>query len=443
MLRGFWEVRLRDLLGRLDPSYARVEAVTDRSKRQGYERDVRSARAALLAWSACGLILLMIASFAALSVPNRYPFGPLSIVLVPETIAALVGGLVASRQPRNPVGWIVLGHAFFFTLGEFSRQYAIYGLITEPGSLPLAGGMASPAYWAWFPGLMLALSFLPLYFPDGGLASYRWRPVAWLAVLATALLTATAVVRPGTGETRGVPNPLGVEALGADGSLFAAVDVVVPAIWLALAGASVASLVVRFRRSRGEERQQVKWFVFAMVLVVLLTVVNQVLFRTLGMAGSALLGASTFTVPWVAIAVSVLRHRLYDIDLVINRALVYGSLTAALVLSYLGGVVLLQALFRTLTGQESQLAVVASTLAIAAMFRPLRGAAQALVDRRFYRRRYDATKTLDAFSERLREETDLDGLLEDLAGVVRETVQPEHVSLWLHPEKAPEGAPKD
>ena len=141
-------------------------------------------------------------------------------------MAAPIGGLVASSKPRNPVDWIVLGHAFFFALGEFSRQYAIYGLIIEPGSLPLARALASPPYWVWFPGLMLVLSFLPLYFPDGRLVSPRWRPVAWLAVLATALLTATAVVRPGAGETRGVPNPLGVEALGATGSLFAVVDVV-------------------------------------------------------------------------------------------------------------------------------------------------------------------------------------------------------------------------
>ncbi len=414
--------------------------MTDGGKGRGRERDVRSARTpALLAWSACGLILLMIASFAALSVPNGYPLGSLSFVLVPEVVAAPVGGLVASRRPRNPVGWIVLGHAFFFALGEFSRQYAIYGLLTEPGSLPLARALASPPYWVWFPGLMLVLSFLPLYFPDGRLASPRWRPVAWLAVLATALLTATAVVRPGTGETRGVPNPLGVEALGASESLFVVVDVVVPATWLALAGASVASLAVRYRRSRGEERQQVKWFAFAMVLVVVLTLANQVLFRALGIAGSAFLGVFVFTIPWVAIAFSVMRYRLYDIDLVINRTLVYGSLTAALVLSYSAGVVLLQALFRTLTGRESQLAVVASTLAIAALFRPLRGAAQALIDRRFYRRRYDATKTLDAFSEGLREETDLDELVEDLAGVVRETLQPAHVSLWLRQETDPKG----
>jgi hypothetical protein len=414
--------------------------VTDGGKGRGGERDMQGARTlALLAWSACGLILLMICAFAVLSVPNGYPLGFLSFVLVPEVVAAPVGGLVASRRPRNPVGWIVLGHAFFFALGEFSRQYAIYGLLTQPGSLPLARALASPPYWVWFPGLMLVLSFLPLYFPDGRLASPRWRPVAWLAVLATVILTATAVVRPGTGETRSVPNPLGVEALGATGSLFAAVDVVVPATWLALAGASVASLAVRYRRSRGEERQQVKWFAFAMVLVVVLTLANQVLFRALGIAGSAFLGAFIFTVPWVAIAFSVMRYRLWDIDLVINRALVYGALTVSLALSYLGGVVLLQALFRALTGQESSLAVVASTLAIAALFNPLRGRVQAFVDRLFYRRRYDAAKTLDAFSGRLRNETDLDELVEDLAGTVRETMQPAHASLWLRLETDPKG----
>lgn len=406
--------------------------MTEGDKVWGGERGARVAP--LLAWSACGLILLTICVFVALSVPNGWPFRSLAIGVVSETVAALVGGLVASRRPRNPVGWIVLGHAFFFTLGEFSRQYAIYGLLTEPGSLPLARALASPPYWAWFPGLMLALSFLPLCFPDGRLASPRWRPVAWLAGVLTVVLTATAVVRPGTGETAGAPNPLGVDGLG---PYYAAVDVFVPVAWLALACASVASLVVRFRRSRGEERQQVKWFAFAMVAVVLLTIVSQLFFRVLGSEGSAVLGAVIFTAPWLAIAVSVLRYRLYDVDLVINRALVYGVLTFALVFCYLGGVVLLQALLGALAGEDSQLAVVATTLAIAALFNPLRRRVQASVDRLFYRRRYDAAKALGSFSRRLRDETDLDGLGGDLARVLSETVQPAHASLWLRPAAKP------
>lgn len=326
--------------------------MTQWSKEQGRERRRGGPNAsALVAWSTCGLIVLLIASFVVLSVPNGYPFRSLTIGVVAETVAALVGGLVASKRPRNPVGWIVLGHALFFTLGEFSRQYAIYGLLTEPGSLPLARVMASPPYWAWSPGLMLALCFLPLYFPDGRLASPRWRPVAWLTVLATAFLTAAAVVRPGTGKTRSVSNPLGIEELlGSPGSFLWAFDVFAPATWLTLATASVASLVVRFRRSRGEERQQIKWFAYAMVLVVFLTFANQLLFRVLEAGESVALVTLAFTTPWVAIAVSVLRYRLYDIDILINRALVYGPLTAMLAMAYFGGVVGLQATLRSLTG---------------------------------------------------------------------------------------------
>jgi hypothetical protein len=190
--------------------------------------------------------------------------------------------------------------------------------------------------------------------------------------------------------------------------------------------------VVRFRRSRGVERQQMKWFVYASALL-LLTPVEGLLseiFRNV-LFGVVLIGMPT------AIGIAVLRYRLYDIDLVINRTLVYGSLTVTLVLVYLGGVVSLQYAFRTLTGQGSQIAIVASTLAIAALFNPLRRRVQAFVDRRFYRRKYDAAKTLEAFSAKLRDETDLDALNAELVGVVRSTMQPARVSLWLRPDPVP------
>jgi hypothetical protein len=178
---------------------------------------------------------------------------------------------------------------------------------------------------------------------------------------------------------------------------------------LAVGALSVASLVVRYRRSRGQERQQIKWVAYAAVFLVV------------------------FEGLWVAVAVAILRYRLYDVDVVINRTLVYGSLTVSLALVYFGSIVVLQALFHVLTGQESQLAMVASTLAIAALFNPLRRRIQQFVDRRFYRGRYDAAKTLETFSARLRDETGLGTLSEDLVGVVRQTLQPAHVSLWLWP----------
>jgi hypothetical protein len=395
-----------------------------------------SIRVAWLAWSVCGLTLVLIACAVMLAVLNRYSLWDLTF-LIAQVSAALVGGLIASRQPRNPVGWFVAGHALCFALGEFTRQYAIYGLLTEPGSLPAAGAMISPPYWIWYPGIMLVFSFLPLYFPDGRLISRRWRLVAWLAVSVTVVLTVFAAVQPGSGETRGIPNPLGIEVEGLS-PLAGVFGVVVPATWLALGVASVTSLVMRFLRSRGEERQQIKWFVYAMVLVIFYTLADLLFVRGLVSAVvSTVLGVVFFTGPFVAIGVAVLKYRLYDVDLVINRTLVYGLLTASLVLVYFGSIVLLQALFRALTGQESQLAVVASTLAIAALFNPLRRRIQAFVDRRFYRRKYDAAKTLAQFSSKLRNETDLDRLGSELVGVVQETMQPAHVSLWLRP--APEG----
>ena len=195
---------------------------------------------------------------------------------------------------------------------------------------------------------------------------------------------------------------------------------------------AVASVVVRFRRSRGIERQQMKWFVYAVAPVLVMPIEDYLP----GIISSVALGAVLIGLP-AAIGVAVLRYRLYDIDVLINRTLVYGSLTALLVTVYVGSIVVLQAVFRSLTGQDSQLTtIVASTLAIAALFNPLHRRIQAFVDRRFYRRKYDAEKTVAAFSARLRDETDLAELNEELLAVVRETMQPAHVSLWLRPDTA-------
>lgn len=391
-----------------------------------------------LAWFLCGLTLVLIACAVALAVANSYAFQDLYFLLT-ETSAVLVGGLIASRQPRNPVGWLIIGHALCFTLGEFGRQYAIYGVLTDPGSLPLAGAMASPAYWAWFPGLMLVTAFLPLYFPDGRLVSRRWRPVAGLALLVTAYSTAFAVVRPSSDETRGVPNPLGIESLSDFGTLLRVFEVLLPASWVLVGLLSVASLVVRFLRARGVERQQVKWVAYAAMFFIFWAVLAQFLpdVHLLSIVDEILFIASLQGL-WIATGVAVLRYRLYDVDLVVNRALVYTVLTTLLVIIYFVAVAAFQMVLRPLPGDESQLAVVASTLAIAAVFNPLRIRMQELIDRRFYHRKYDARKTLEAFSHKLREETDLDRLGGELVSVVQETMQPQQVSLWLRPADEPE-----
>jgi hypothetical protein len=298
--------------------------------------------------------------------------------------------------------------------------------------------------------------YLLLLFPDGRLPSRRWRPLAWFSGVVIVLLSVTGGLAPGPLENQGgVRNPFGVEEAPwlADAAL-----VILPLLPLCIL-ASALSLVLRYRRSGGEVREQIKWIAFVASfagLVYLIALVSPFILapEMLGNAGRipppplwfellvsvAVLGFAG--VP-VAIGFAVLKYRLYDIDLIINRALVYGSLTATLVVLYFGGIVGLQRVFVLLTGEKSTLAVVASTLLIAALFNPLRRRIQGFIDRRFYRRKYDARKTLEAFSAKLRDETNLEALTNELVGVVRETMQPSHVSLWLRPDTVPKGKQTD
>jgi hypothetical protein len=229
-----------------------------------------------------------------------------------------------------------------------------------------------------------------------------------------------------------IDNPIGIEGLAyvEDLPVF---GVLGGLLFVGVIGA-VASVVERFRRSRGAEREQMKWFVCAVAPMLVIPVGDYLP----GIIGSVAFAGVLIALP-TAIGIAVLKYRLYDIDLIINRTLVYGSLTATLVVLYVMGIVVLQRLFVFVTGEKSTLAVVASTLLIAALFTPLRRRIQSFIDRRFYRKKYDARKTLEAFSAKLRDVTDLQALNSELVGVVRETMQPAHVSVWLRPEKAPKG----
>jgi len=276
-----------------------------------------------------------------------------------------------------------------------------------------------------------------MLFPDGRLPSRRWLPVAGIAgigALVTVVLGMLGDTLRGQNVGYRIENPIGIEGLAPVEQLPIFGVLSVPLI-IGCVGA-VAAVVVRFRRSRGVERQQMKWFLYAAAPIVTFPVTDYLP----GIISDLVFGWMLIGLP-TAIGVAVLRYRLYDIDVVINRTLVYGALTAMLGSVYFGGVVSLQYLFRPLTGQESGLAVVASTLAIAALFNPLRRRIQALIDRRFYRRKYDAVRTLEVFGARLREETDLEQLNADLLSVVRDTVQPTHVSLWLR-DPAATGKPR-
>jgi len=364
--------------------------------------------------------------------------------IVPFLAFPIVGALIASRRPHNPIGWICLADGLLWMFLGMSDYYSIYG-VARPSSVPFPVGLAGLNHWLWVPTVGLVGTYLLMLFPDGRLPSRRWRPLAWLSGVVIVLVSIGVMLAPEPLENLGgIRNPFGLEGTpwGADAGW-----IVLPLLPLCML-ASAASLVLRYRRSWGEEREQIKWIAFAASLVGLLyliAMVASVIFpsETWFAAGSPLwldlleyAALLSFTAVPIAVGFAVLRYRLYNIDLLINRTLVYGALTATLALVYFGGVAATEAIFRALTGQEQQpqLAVVVSTLVIAALFNPLRRRIQSFIDRRFYRRKYDARKTLEAFSAKLRDETDLDRLGEDLMGVVNETMQPAHVSLWLHPD---------
>jgi hypothetical protein len=345
---------------------------------------------------------------------------------------ATVGALVSARQPRNPIGWLFLGGGLAAALEEPLLGYSTYALVTEPGSLPGAAAAALVADAVWLPSLASATLFMFVLFPTGRPPSPRWRPFIWFFTLDMAVYVLATLLNPGgLYFFPAVDNPLGIEAAGE--SLQTAVDFASPILFVSLLLGLVA-LVLRFRRSDGVERQQLKWIVYVAAVFVALTPLLIVLGEREVELGGVLVSDLVFTilvcsVP-VAVGVAILRHRLYEIDVVINRTLVYGALSATLAAAYIGSVLLLQLALSPLT-EQSDLAIAGSTLAVAALFRPLRARIQELVDRRFYRRRYDAARTLEGFGARVRDQVELDALGAELRGVVAETMQPAHVSLWL------------
>jgi hypothetical protein len=380
--------------------------------------------ASWLAWAVCALSLMLTALnfiLIALNVSLNTP----AYVFWPELTSiavgySVIGAVIASRLPNHPIGWICCAIGLIAAIDHFGGEYAVYALLAQPHSLPGGEVMLWLQGWFWmlFIGLIV---FLLLLFPTGRLPSSRWRPFAWVSVaVISAGVIWSSIISPDVGFNA-PPSPVQLSVL-------------------LLGGVAAASLVIGRRAARGVERQQIKWLLY----------VGPIFFVAAGLhigfyyfwlpEGSWGLWASYLLVivgglsAPIAIGIAILRYRLYEIDLLINRTLVYGSLTVTLVALYFGGIVLLQRVFVLLTGQQSTLAVVASTLLIAALFTPLRRRIQSFIDKRFYRRKYDARKTLEAFSSKLRDETDLNALSEDLTSVVRETMQPAHVSLWLRPE---------
>ncbi|MBA2712023.1 MAG: hypothetical protein H0U55_00485 [Rubrobacteraceae bacterium] len=411
---------------------------------------MRSRLASRLAWSLCAASLVLVALALLLillgwstELPKGWtPWRDQVIGVLGLFGAPILGGLIASRHPRNPYGWLWLGFGMGFALVSLGEPYAAYALVVDPGSLPAPRTVVQVLGIAWV--LFIFFSpFLLLLFPDGRLPSRRWRFLVWTVAAAGAMLLVLALFLPGRSGFAPVENPFGIGGTFGD-----VVTVLVNTGVFVIFGAiviSALSLVFRFRRTTGIERQQIKWFAYAAVVLGGSVAFSGLLGFELPGVWDALFEALTFVGLYVAVGIAILKYRLYEIDRIINRTLVYGALTLMLAAVYFGGVTLLQATFRVLTGQEQQpqFVIVASTLVIAALFNPLRRRIQNFIDRRFYRGKYDAKNTLQAFSQKLRDETDLDVLGEDLVAVVRDTMQPEHVSIWLKPTRTTEKERED
>ena len=385
------------------------------------------------AWAVCALSLTLTALdflFVTMNVSLKTP----AYVFWPELTSlamgySVIGAIIASRLPNHPIGWLCCAIGLIAAVDHFAGEYSLYALVAQPHLLP--GGRAMLWLQGWFWMLFIGLIvFLLLLFPTGRLPSSRWRPFAWVSVaLISGAVIWSSAISPDVGFNA-PPSPVQLSVL-------------------LLGGVAAASMIVGRRNARGVERQQIKWLLYVGPIFFVASGLHIGFYyfwlteRLWGLWASYLLVVVSGLSGPFAIGIAILRYRLYEIDILINRTLVYGSLTVTLVALYFGGIVVLQRVFVALTGQQSTLAVVASTLLIAALFTPLRRRIQSFIDLRFYRSKYDARKTLEAFSTHLRNETDLEALSGDLVGVVRETMQPAHVSLWLRPDTLQKGGQAD
>jgi hypothetical protein len=401
-----------------------------------------SRAAAWLAWSICtgslslmAFSLLLIAFGWSTPLPRGWtPWIQHAVFLLGVIGAPVLGGLIASRRPENHYGWVWLGLGMSFALLVLAEPYAAYALVVDPGSLPAPRALYYVLRLGWEVTATL-VPFVLLLFPTGRLPSGRWRFLAWILLAAGGAIVPLALLNPANGSGS-IENPFAVG--GVAGEAITTINFALGMVIFAAFIVSALSLVIRYHGASGVERQQLKWFALAAVVgggLIVADVLSVDLL--LGAALWNLLNTATFAGFYLAVGIAILRYRLYEIDIIINRTLVYSVLTGTLVSLYFGSIVLLQRVFVLLTGERSTLAIVASTLLIAALFNPLRRRIQSFIDHRFYRRKYDAEKTLETFGARLRDETNLEALNNELVGVVRETMQPTHVFVWLRPDAGP------
>jgi hypothetical protein len=382
---------------------------------------MRARSASRLAWALWAVGVAGCAGFVVLETTRHSSDLSGTWFNTQEALGALVfptvGAIVASRRKENPLGWL------FLAIG------ASFGLSAVGGAIKDVFPFRSDTWqrgtwlqtWSWAPGLVFMTTYLLLLFPDGRLPSPRWRWVAWLTGAAVSLMVLAGMFDRTAGATAGYNSPLPTLPDSVVGffQLFSTFSALVASI------ASVVALVRRFRRSTGAERQQMKWFAYAGVATIVLIPGRVIAFAHV--PAMVALGLLSIPILPVAAGVAILRYRLYDIDRVVNRTIVYAVLTALLVGVYAGLVVGLGAL----VGSNNPLVIAGSTLAVAALIGPARRRVQSFIDRRFYRRKYDAARTLEQFTARLRNEIDLDDLREHLVAVVDETMRPAHASLWI------------
>jgi hypothetical protein len=348
--------------------------------------------------------------------PAELVFNHHAIGIVTAIGMAVLGAVIASRRPENPIGWLMVAASLLLGVFSFTQQYAPLAARDGLPGLGLASWLAS---WTNLPGIAITITFVFLLFPDGRLPSPRWRPVAWVMGAATVVPTALLAVRAW---------PVRGPALAAETFDHPAVA----PIWgigfplvLVLSVVALVAVVMRFRRSRGVERQQIKWFAYGAMIGIPLGLPAELPFW------GPILELMQPPLLFGGLALGIFRYRLYDIDRLLNRTLVYGLLTVSLAATYAVGVLLLGGIVSG--GRSGSLVVAAVTLAVAAVFQPLRRAIQRAVDRRFNRRAYDAAATIEAFAVRLRQQVDADALTAELLAVVDHTVEPTRASLWLRP----------
>jgi hypothetical protein len=359
-------------------------------------------------------------------------WGPRGFFGVFAVAFSTVGALICLRRSDNLIGWLLLGVGLGSSLQFLTAEYAVYGVLTSPVELPLSMVVAWVSNWLWIPVAVPFILLLPILFPQARLPSPRWRFLVGLSGAAMLVLMLTEMVRPGPMEnfTRRA-NPFAVESTaGLAGTVYGASF----GVFFLVAFVSMVRLVYRLRDAHGKERQQLKWFTYAALLLVLVGLPGG---WTFGWGGLA-----DVVGPWLliicilglvaAVGIAILRYQLFDIDLIIRRTVTYSLVLAALVVAYLLSVILLQRVFALTTGSgQNELVTVLSTLAIAALFVPVRNRVQETFDRRFYRSKYDAQQVLTRFAETVRDETNLDNLIDSLVQVVNETMRPKSLSLWL------------